>query len=217
MKPRTALQLQEALDAEFAWRQIEIHALREAAQGLVGQNKRTILRASVPILYAHWEGFVKESICLYVRYISSLGLRFGRVKQCFRGLAALEHVRTMETVRKKIFVSSILLAKIYSIEEETVRISIDSYIGRVGNLDFSLFEQLISFVGIDTNKYVPRKQLIDEKLLRSRNEIAHGEYLELDVDGLIELSKEVLLVIRWVKTDIENALVTQAYLASPLQ
>jgi hypothetical protein len=123
----------------------------------------------------------------------------------------------METVRKKIFVSSILLAKIYSIEEETVRISIDSYIGRVGNLDFSLFEQLISFVGIDTNKYVPRKQLIDEKLLRSRNEIAHGEYLELDVDGLIELSKEVLLVIRWVKTDIENALVTQAYLASPLQ
>lgn len=131
-KPRTSLQLQEALDNEFAWRQVEINALRQSVRHLNGQGQRSVLRAAVPILYAHWEGFVKEGVCLYVRYLSSMGLRFSVVKQSFRGLAALGHVRMISDIRKQIFVSSELLGKLYNIEGEVCRIPLDIHLERMG-------------------------------------------------------------------------------------
>jgi len=84
---------------------------------------------------------------------------------------------------------------------------------RIGNLNYESFEQIMSFIAIDITKYVPRKPLIDESLVETRNKIAHGQYLLLDSEGLKDLSDEVLLLIRWVKTDIENAVTTKSYLA----
>jgi MAE_28990/MAE_18760-like HEPN len=211
-KPRTALQLQEALDSEFAWRQLEIHALRQVSRMSRGANQRSVLRAAVPILYAHWEGFVKEGTCLYVRYLSGLGLGFNHLKRCFRGLAALNHVRTMGEVRRRIFVSSELLEKLYGIEIEHFHASLDGHLTRVGNLNYDLFEQILSFVGIDSSRYTTRKPLIDERLLFARNKIAHGEYLDLDQSGLEDLSHEVMTLLRWVKTDIENSVTLKTYL-----
>jgi hypothetical protein len=211
-KPRTALQLQEALDSEFAWRQLEIHALREVTRLSRGASQRSVLRAAVPILYAHWEGFVKEGMCLYVRYLSGLGLGFIHVRRCFRGLAALNHVRTMGEVRRRIFVSTELLEKLYSLESERFFASLDGHLARVGNLNYDLFEQILSFVGIDSTRYVARRPLIDERLLFARNKIAHGEYLDLDQSGLEDLSGEVLTMLRWVKTDIENSVTLKSYL-----
>jgi len=54
--------------------------------------------------------------------------------------------------------------------------------------------------------------LVDESLLKRRNRIAHGQYLEIEADAFDDLVEEVLELLRWFKTDLENALATQAYL-----
>jgi hypothetical protein len=110
-------------------------------------------------------------------------------------------------------VSSELLGKLYNIEGEVCRIPLDIHLERIGNLNYERFEQIMSFIAIDVAKYVPRKQLIDESLVEMRNKIAHGQHLTLDSEGLKDLSDEVLVLIRWVKTDIENAVTTKSYLA----
>ncbi|MBT3072129.1 hypothetical protein KKP04_14835 [Rhodomicrobium sp. Az07] len=215
LRPRSLSQLQDALDQELGWRKIELHALLQTIRGSSGRSKQSLLRAAVPILYAHWEGFVKSGICLYIGYLSSLGLKYRNTKQCFRGVAALEHVRGLGGLTSKIFVGSELLKRLYDIENETFNVQLERHIGKIGNLNFDLFEQILSFSAIDVARYVPRKQLIDESLLKRRNEIAHGRFIELDEEGVLNLSGEVLTLIEWVKTDIENAASTQSYSVRP--
>ena len=62
------------------------------------------------------------------------------------------------------------------------------------------------------SRYEPRSALIDERLLKSRNGIAHGDRLMVDNEGYYELVEKVLEMMRWFKTDIENAAATESFL-----
>ena len=53
------------------------------------------------------------------------------------------------------------------------------------------------------------------KLLKLRNDIAHGEFLLIDVDGFDQLSTEILDLIRQFKTALQNAVVQKSYLRAP--
>ena len=67
-------------------------------------------------------------------------------------------------------------------------------------------------VGIDPAPYEARYNLIDESLLRRRNEIAHGEFLDVDAGDYRTLADEVLLMMRLYKTDIENGAARSLFL-----
>ena len=69
MKIRTADQLQEVLDAEFSWRLKEIADIRSAAESAKLGSQKTLIRAGVALLYAHWEGFIKKSTTAYINYV----------------------------------------------------------------------------------------------------------------------------------------------------
>ncbi|HFG1639951.1 TPA: MAE_28990/MAE_18760 family HEPN-like nuclease, partial [Vibrio cholerae] len=74
-----------------------------------------------------------------------------------------------------------------------------------------VFSNIAKSIGIDTEKYESRYNLIDEGLLNKRNYIAHGEYLDVDSDGFRNLADEILHLLRLYKTDIENAASLAAY------
>ncbi|NER99516.1 MAG: hypothetical protein F6J86_37840 [Symploca sp. SIO1B1] len=54
--------------------------------------------------------------------------------------------------------------------------------------------------------------LIDEKLLHTRNTIAHGNYLIFDREEYIELHREVINMLDLFRNQIENAAIKQEYL-----
>ena len=60
-------------------------------------------------------------------------------------------------------------------------------------------------MGIDAKPYETKFNLIDSSLLKRRNCIAHGEYLELELNSYRLLADEVLALMRQLKTDIENS------------
>ena len=68
-------------------------------------------------------------------------------------------------------------------------------------------------MGLDIYKYEPYYKLIDERLLKNRNEIAHGEYLNIDIKLIDELHNEVVKIMRWFKDDIENYASEKKYLS----
>lgn len=83
------------------------------------------------------------------------------------------------------------------------------------NLSSTVFLNIAGWIGIDPNQYSTRFPLIDNTLLKSRNNIAHGEYLTISVEGFYELISEILETLRWFKTDIENAAVSKTFLKGP--
>ena len=216
MRPaRTASQLLEQLDNEFAWRLTEIASLRKAIRNAGGPTQVALLRASVTLLYAHWEGYVKTAAIRYGAYISSLRINFSEAQRSFSGLKALSYVKQLHSLKKQIFVSSELLSALHSVDDDRLSLNLDAHIANVGNLDYDLFEQIAQFLCIDAKSYSAKKTLIDESLLKKRNEIARGDYLLIDMDGFEVLSDEILEIMRQFKTDIQNAVALKAYLRPP--
>ncbi|MCK5523482.1 MAG: hypothetical protein KAI83_10150 [Thiomargarita sp.] len=57
-KLRTISDIQNHLDNELRWRIQEIANLKKVIPLVDSIQTRSLLRAGIPILYAHWEGFV---------------------------------------------------------------------------------------------------------------------------------------------------------------
>ena len=171
-----------------------------------------LLRASVTVLYAHWEGYVKKAAIQYAAYISSLGITFGEARQSLAGLRALSYVKQLHAINKRIFAASELLSALHGVNDDKVTLPLDTYIVNVGNLNYDIFEQIVRFLSIDPHNYAAKKALIDESLLAQRNGIAHGDYLLIDANGFEALSNEILTMMRQFKTDIQNAVILKTYL-----
>ena len=64
---------------------------------------------------------------------------------------------------------------------------------------------------MDYSPYEIKEKIIDETLLRSRNEIAHGQYLLIQFDQYIELHHEIISLMDLFKDQIENTAILGAY------
>jgi hypothetical protein len=86
-----------------------------------------------------------------------------------------------------------------------------SAIDTESNLTSKVFANIAASLDIDTSWYETKFNLIDESLVRRRNKVAHGDYLDLEPDDFLSLADEILGMMRCYKTDLENAASTAAY------
>lgn len=83
IKIRTLSQLQDFLDNEFSWRLKEIANLKIAARRSDILSKWTVVRASLPLLYAHWEAFIKNAATGYLDFVNGQNLKYCELQSCF--------------------------------------------------------------------------------------------------------------------------------------
>ena len=209
-KIRTTNQLQDVLDQEFGWRLKEIHNIRSAARTAGSASQKTLIRAGVTLLYAHWEGFVKAGADAYVNYLSCKGLRNSELRSCFVALGLKSHIHTLTSSSRStasVYALDVILAELEKPANLPVRNSIDTQ----SNLSSAVFKDIAGWIGLDPGRYSTKFKLLDESLLKRRNRIAHGSYLELDQPAFADLVDQVVELLRWFKTDLENALATEAF------
>ena len=211
-KIRTVDDLLSALDGAFGWRVQELSVIRGLMAKSTGKNLSAIIRAGIPILYAHWEGFVKQAAIHFADYISCQRLTFGDIAVSFSGLRAHHYVMSIADVKKMVFTPSSLLTSIRGIEEDRVNIALRPFLDNVGNLSYGLFQEVAEFLSLSPDMYVAFKPLIDESLLASRNKIAHGEHLIIDEAGYEILVQDTLTLMTMFKSDLENLVVSKSYL-----
>src|ERR1700741_2943080 len=80
---KTLSQFQEILDSSFGWRIVEISDLKTSISSASGKRQTVLIRAGIPLLYAHWEGFVKNASDAYLEFVCSRELTFRELKACF--------------------------------------------------------------------------------------------------------------------------------------
>lgn len=201
---RTLDQLQGALDAEFSWRLKEIADLKLAVKQGKNLTERTLIRAGVTLLYAHWEGFVKSAALTYISYVNDQGRRYQELETCFVILGLKKYLNELSQT-KKTKLSVAALEFIRDCLGNRAKLQIDSGIDTESNLKSEVFSNIALGIGISIAAYESRFKLMDESLLKRRNKIAHGEFLDLTADSWRELADEILSLMRQFKTDIENA------------
>ena len=90
MKIRTIDELQDYIDREMSWRRKELSAIKSNIFVARKFAKNTALRSGIAILYAHWEGMVKNIAMGYLSYVSNQRLKYREeiktyVNGCFTG------------------------------------------------------------------------------------------------------------------------------------
>lgn len=204
MKIRTLSELQDVLDKDRSWRLKEIADLKLAVQGSNSLQQGTLIRAGVTLLYAHWEGFIKNAAEGYILFISSKRLKYEQLTSNLIALGVRGKIEVLKS-SKSVGINTEVVDFFMSGLAERASLSFAGAIRTESNLSSTVFENIANSVGVDCSLYQTKYVLIDESLLNRRNRIAHGEYLDIDAKAFRVLADEVLDLITSFKTDIENS------------
>jgi len=200
---RTVTQLQEALDADMGWRIKEVSAFKLASK-TEGGDRKVFVRAGVALVYAHWEGFIKTASEAYLDFVDNQGHMYRELKSCFaifglKGRLAL--LSESRQAKPNIEAFDFVLGQL----DTRARMRMSSAIDRESNLTSKVFANIAASLDIATTGYETKFNLIDESLVRRRNKVAHGDYLDLDPADFRTLADDVLQMMRDYKTDLQNA------------
>ena len=212
MRLRNEIEAQEYLDHEFSWRLREIKLLKTSVQVASREYCEMLVRAGIQLIYAHWEGFVKAGAEALLCYVSYSGKTYRQLLPCFAVHGFKKDIDTLGSSKKEL----IRIKVIKSLMENLDEVASFHYKGKIsayGNLSYERFCDITAAIGIDNSRYSTRGNFVDSSLLGRRNSVAHGGRIDLDVDGFTNTLDEVLQLLRWFKTDLENSISKKSFLA----
>lgn len=215
MKIRYINELIDKIDDDLAWRKKELSRLLSDVNSAKFKNETTAIRAAVVLLYAHWEGFIKNAGNFYLNYVSNQKLTYDELHVCFVALTLKNKIRSFESTNKSSKHGEFIA---YIINNFGNKANIpNDIINTQSNLSSSVLEEVLISIGIDYTPYSLKNNLIDEQLLNYRNNIAHGQVLPIKKDDYVILHTEITQMIYSISDDIQNAAAQKMYLRSSAQ
>ncbi|HDZ8834632.1 MAE_28990/MAE_18760 family HEPN-like nuclease [Aeromonas veronii] len=217
MKVRSPYELEKKLDEDLAWRKREFTTLKFMLSSTRAHERQVLLRASIALLYSHWEGHIKFCALVYLSYLNSLGLSYQQMTDNFLQLSLGEKFNNGFSIKK--FPSQKEIFN-YIRSEQTSSFSIneDVVIDTQSNLKYEVIFNILEQLGLDSSAFELKENFINSKLLKCRNQIAHGERCsQEDLENTYEeLENELLGMIITFQNMIRNAVVNREYLKKPL-
>lgn len=215
MKVRSLDELQDYVDSELAWRKRELTSQRFLLLQTKQQDQaRTLLlRAGVCMLYAHWEGFAKNVSSAYLYYVGRRGHKIGDltdnlVAACLRG-----EIRESGASKKPIDHTG-LVKRVRGGLAEPARFNAEELVDTQSNLNSEVLRNLTCLLGVDYSAFESKSGLLDEKLLKQRNTIAHGQFLVVDTADYELLHTEIIWLISEFGDRVVNAATTKSFLSA---
>lgn len=213
-KIRTREQLNDFLDKDISWRKRELSAYRL----LLKKNKSGVIqfclcRGGTALLYAHWEGFIKSAAESYLRFIASQGLSYDELSNNLLAIAIKTKLNDA-TSSKRIKHYSDLIKFLRTELSTRSKIPWDNTIKTQSNLSSAVLEEIIESLGFDFSLYETKRKFIDEKLVSRRNNIAHGEFLDIDEKEYEILHNEVVSLMDTFRNQIDNSAAMKSFRSS---
>ncbi len=208
-KIKTTTLLIDSLDKEWSWRKKEISNLWTVLQGGRRVSKESLIRSFVPILYAHFEGFVKNSVVIFSNFLFYQDIM---LEEAAYNIVAIEMKARIQlgTDAKSPGYMINLVKDLDNLEGKCTAIkNFSAY--TASNLNYERFQDISISLGIDISKYNSSESLINERLLGLRNTIAHGQYVNVDLEQIEELKERLIDIIEYWKNEIFNIAIFSKY------
>lgn len=219
MELQTADRLSHRLARDLKWRRDEMSAIeRNLRVAVSGIDRDALLRAGVALLYAHWEGFVREASQSYLEFVASRVKRgrldYAKLAAPFVGLALSRRIDTSQPAGEPSLMLAAASRLLLASPPERAAIPTQGVLSARSNLTFEVLRGLLTVIGIDCRPYETKRKLIDVRLVYARNQIAHGEHCPIEPQDFDELRREVLGMLTHLSNRIQNAAVGEEYLAT---
>jgi hypothetical protein len=220
MAIRSVDELGSYLIEELKWRTDELDTWERLTGSCRPHQQIGAVRAGVALLYAHWEGYVKEAARAYLEYVSRQGLHVSELRDELAAIALRTMLGSGEQSKRSSDHTTIV-STLRAEAQRKANIPYDrSTIRTRSNLTFDVFEDIMHSVGCDSTRHELQKSLITNRLVKNRNEIAHGRYLLIDFEDWLEWRIRVISILEDVRDQLRAAAYTRTYkriAASPMQ
>lgn len=217
-KIRSYEEFLDSLQKEKAWRKKEIITLSTAISDTKGPLQSVLIRASLALIYAHWEGFVKSSAENYLIYISHLMKgKFTDPKNVNTHILALtlwgayKNRNPQDRPTPKKYIEAV--KDIFDAPHSEFKIS-SKVIQTESNLNYRILCEICTLIDVDSTQFILKEKLIDEDLLKKRNAIAHGENTDVSEAEYRQIKDQVLGLIELFYNLLDNNIVQKKYLTS---
>lgn len=217
MPAESVEELQARLDRELAWRKKEISGLRISA-ARSDADRRYLYRAGLVLLCAHWEGFLRRAVELYVMHVFSQGLRIGELVPVFVANAFYSDVRKAGEAN---FPGSeechIKLAKRIQLGTTEVCTVPTWEVKTEANPGSEILVKLLSSVGINTRlgydeaSWGTMRVFIDEQVVRDRHRVAHGDGFPVNRDEFLERAERMTKLLERLSSAVLGAAEARSY------
>ncbi|MBN1252831.1 MAG: hypothetical protein JXA16_11895 [Bacteroidales bacterium] len=199
---------------DISWRKHELRFLHNVIPENISKKQQAFLRMSIPILYAHWEGYVNNVSCNYLKYVKSKKLKYIDLKAQFITLSLKHKLNLHEAlnIESQTEMVNFILKNL----NEKSNIPYKNIIKTKANLTFKVFEEILFLLGIEKQKFLKYQSIIDD-LVELRNYIAHGENKIVEKDTFFLFYNEVISLMDFFKTEIENSAATENFRINYLQ
>src|SRR5215471_17572405 len=208
---RTAEEFTAFITSDLTWRIREISDIRSTAA--TASLPRAILRASVPLMYAHWEGHVSVVSRAYLDFLALRRLRYSNLTQSFRLNAFFATIRRMTQARASYLEQVAFLSNVVDSGESQLRTVDGDILSTRSNLNSAVLQDLCCFLSLDIAQFESDFDFLDKILLYRRNNIAHGQFIEIDIDTLRDMSERVIEMMRKFNNLVDNEVNLQGYRA----
>ena len=214
MGSRTVDELQDHLDEGIAWRRIELHALagaiEDAEQKYPGLPlSRAFARSGVALLYAHWEGFVKEACQGYVDFVAVRKLRFNELNDGLLKISLEALLRRLDSGDDS--ASAALIDVVRRPTVARTKFSKNEIVDTKSNLRHNVLLEILEKIGFPVDSFATKANLIDKSLCDARNSIAHGRDHYPDPKAFALLRDSVMEMIEEIRDMILAQARTQGY------
>ena len=178
MAASTLEELEDGLNDSLQWRRSELHAvksdldgIREPQSGL--PRARALRRAAVALLYAHWEGYVRESCQAYLDYVARRRLKYGELSDAFLLLAVRRTVIAMRSGDPSAAARVVELVRGGGAQRASIERA--GVVNTKSNLRYETLVEILSALGLPSSQFELKANMIDRSLCDLRNEIAHED------------------------------------------
>jgi hypothetical protein len=203
--------LSVAFDTQIIWRRREVSDLKHAIRSAADVSKPSLLRAFIPILYAHWEGFWIAAAEDFFRMITARRLQVGLLTPHYGNLIFLKRLDALSASKFSQKEKLDLLNEIRNCDSLRLSRMPRDLIDSGSNLNTARARSICDVCGITSSFLDGAEDLIDKQILDRRNKIAHGEWAaiaESEVDDLVDRLFSLLASFR---NELENVAASESY------
>ena len=204
--------LEENLTQDISWRKKELANLNNEIHAkfqLDNQEVSFLIRGSIALSYAHWEGSIKAQLSKYIDFLNILlqenYLELQDYDDEILDLIFQPTIKTLVQNKKEKRLKGIANFKQVYYDKNILKINSKEVINTKSNLSYEVLTQLFSIFKIIEIDSIHKTFI--EHLLLDRNAIAHGEkrYSQINdsvIKNIKENSEKILTLIDQIKANI---------------
>lgn len=211
-KYRSSVEVDDFLNKQLIKRKQEIIYLKLLLKEYMKKESKisTVLAKSLFVIsYSHWEGYVKETVEAYLSYLNFKDLKYCDLNVIYKAsyLHSALYSNQLPTNRAIEKIVDVLSNDSFNVVFPTKYMS-----DCESNLKFEVFLKVLKRIGLTSDSWNNFEQFIDGKILKNRNDFAHGDDLRVSESDALAVADKVIIMMNQFNNEVSNQMNTKKYL-----